>query len=140
MLATWIRRLGRAVALSVIVYFLLVIGWSLLIELLFSRLFVAQVVDWYEENRVLRDCLMSFSPFGPMRPIGELQGLGFYQRGPLWIGLGIVILSKIAIAEVLFWLTVKTFNRCLGRVSESRFPAHSRRSAIQEELVPSATY
>ena len=138
-LATWVPRLGRAVALSVIVFFLLGIGWPLLIELLFSQLFVGHLRDWYEQNRVLQECLVSFSSFGPMSPISELEGFGFRQRGPLWIGLGIVILSKIVIAGMLFWLTVETFDRCLGRISESRIPAHPRRSAIQAALVPSVT-
>jgi ABC-type transport system involved in multi-copper enzyme maturation permease subunit len=139
-LATWVPRLGRAVALSVIVYFLLAIGWPLLIELLFSKLFFPQVRNWYEQSRVLHDCLMSFSSLGSMSPISELQGFGFRARGPLWIGLGTVILIKFAIAGLLFWLTAKTFDRCLGRISESRFLALPWRSAVHKELVPSATY
>ena len=139
-LATWVPRLGRAVALSVIAFFLLAIGWPLLIELLFSQLFFPQVRNWYEQNRVLHDCLMSFSSLGPMSPISELQGFGFRGRGPLWIGLGTVILTKFAIAGLLFWLTVKTFDRCLGRISESRFLILPWRSAVREKLVPSATY
>ena len=43
LLATWVRRLGRAVALSVIAYFLFGIGWPFLIEFtVFHQLFIVR--------------------------------------------------------------------------------------------------
>ena len=141
LLATWVPRLGRAVALSVIAYFLLGIGWPLLIELLFSQLLVSQPVNWYDRNRTLQKCLMSFSPLtGPMSSINELQQYEFYGRGPIWLGVGTVIVIKSTIAGLLLWLTTQTFDHCLGRVPESRFLAHFRKSAARKEPVPRVTH
>ena len=126
LLATWVPRLGRAVALSVVAYFLFGFGWPLLIELLFSQFFVSQTVPWYDQSHVLHDCLISLSPFvGPMTAINRLYQVEFHGRGPIWLGIGLVILVKTAIAGLLLWLTTRTFDRCLGRVSESRAPTLS---------------
>src|SRR5262249_17408798 len=58
--------------------------------------------------------------FGPMTPIEMLQQVSFEPRTQLWIGLGVVILLKAAAAGLLFGLTGRTFDRCLGRVPEAR--------------------
>ena len=47
-LATWVRRLGRAVALSVIAFFLGGMGWVLLVETLFQQFVKARPVGWFE--------------------------------------------------------------------------------------------
>jgi ABC-type transport system involved in multi-copper enzyme maturation permease subunit len=138
-LATWVPRLGRAIALSVIVFFLVGLGWPLLIELVFSPMFRGRIPNWYEQNRGLRDCLASLSPLvGPMIPFRPLGSFEFERRGPIWISLGTAFVIKWAIAGLLFWLTIKTFDRCLGRVPESQFPASPRPLAVREELVASA--
>jgi ABC-type transport system involved in multi-copper enzyme maturation permease subunit len=135
-LATWVPRLGRAVTLSVITYFLFSLGWPLLIELLFSQLFISQTVPWHERSHVLHDCLISLSPLvGPMSAINRLQHLEFYGRGPIWLGLGVVILIKTVIAGLVLWLTTRTFDHCLGRISESRFFARSRYGWRKNALV-----
>jgi len=61
------------------------------------------------------------------------------NRAPIWHTIGIVILTKAVIAGVLLWLTIKTFDRCMGRVSESRFPARTRKPVVRNELVPAAS-
>jgi ABC-type transport system involved in multi-copper enzyme maturation permease subunit len=139
-LATWVPRLGRAVALSVIAFFLFGLGWPLLIDLVFSPMFRVQPLNWTQQNRVLREFLTSLSPMvGPMSPIKMLQGFEFERRGPIWNGIGIAILTKAVISGIFLWLTIKTFDHCLGRVPESRFLARRRKSAIREEPVPNAT-
>ena len=45
-----------------------------------------------------------------------------HSRAPAWIATAIVIVVKAATAAFLLWLTVKTFDRCLGRVPGSRSP------------------
>jgi ABC-type Na+ efflux pump permease subunit len=138
-LATWVPRLGRAVALSVIAFFLFGLGWPLLIDLVFSPMFRARLSTWSEQHRLLREFLGSLSPLvGPMGSI-RMLGFEFEGRGPVWIGHAMAILVKTTIAGLLFWLTTRTFDRCLGRVSESRFCARPRPSAVREELVGSAT-
>jgi hypothetical protein len=139
LLATWVPRLGRAVALSVIVFFLLGIGWPFLIELLFSPMFATQSVNWYDRNRALQDSLISFSPMvGPMGAIKELQQVEFHGRGPIWLGICTVILIKSAIASFLLWLGIKTFDRCFNRMPETGAIAPLRESAVRKDLVPSA--
>jgi ABC-type transport system involved in multi-copper enzyme maturation permease subunit len=139
-LATWVPRLGRAVALSVIAFFLFGLGWPLLIDLMFSQIFSAQAPSWTDQNRVLKQFLTSLSPLvGPMNPIRILQGFEFEVRRPLWMSIGTAVVVKSAIAGLLFWLTIKTFDRCLGRVPESRFRAHTRSRAVRVELVPGAS-
>ena len=123
-LATWVRRLGRAVALSVIAFFLVGLGWVFLVEILFRQFTNVQTVDWIEKYGWLRDCASSISPIGgPMRPIEMLLGIEFHRRRLIWLGTGVVILIKAVIAGLLLWLTIKTFDRCLGRVPESRSSA-----------------
>ena len=138
-LATWVPRLGRAVALSVIVFFLFGLGWPLLIQFGFSQMSRALSPSWTDHKRVLREFLTSLSPLvGPMSPIRTLEGFEFERRGPIWMSIVTALIVKSAIAGLLFWLTIKTFDRCLGRVPESRFRAPPRPSAVRVELVPSA--
>lgn len=122
LIATWVRRLGQAVALSVIAYFLTAFGWFLLVVLVLDQIVRSQSADWYNEHLWLERTAMSFSPiYGTMNSIAALEWYAFQGRLPIWISFGFVILVKAAIAGLLFWLTIKTFDRCLGRVSESRF-------------------
>jgi hypothetical protein len=122
--------LGRAVALSVIVFFLLGIGWPFLVQFRFSSVFITPPTNWYDDNHVLQDCLLAFSPFlGPITVIKRLEEFEIHGRGPIWLGLGIVILIKSALAGLLFWLTLRTFDRCLGRTAESALRACPPNSA-----------
>ncbi|HEV3121635.1 MAG TPA: hypothetical protein VGY53_07020, partial [Isosphaeraceae bacterium] len=117
-MATWIRRLGRAVALSVIVYFLTGIGWVLLCEVLISS--VIRQYTWMQDNqRLFIMTAVSLSPIGgPINPISHLEQFVNGPRWPEWIGAGAVLIIKVAVAWLLFLLTVKTFDRCVGRVPE----------------------
>jgi ABC-type transport system involved in multi-copper enzyme maturation permease subunit len=121
LIATWIRRLGQAVTLSVIAYFVTGIGWLFLVEFVFSQINSSQSLDWQHQNRWLETCAMSFSPiFGTITPLLPLEQFPFHGRAPFWITIGFVIVFKAAVAGLLFWLTIRTFDRCLGRVTESR--------------------
>jgi hypothetical protein len=51
----------------------------------------------------------------------------------------LMIAIKAAIAVLLLWLAIKTFDRCLGRVPESRSRARDRKPEVLAELAPSAT-
>jgi hypothetical protein len=48
-----------------------------------------------------------------------LQHFATQNRAPIWNTVGIVILTKAAVVVILLWLTIKTFDRCMGRVSSS---------------------
>ncbi len=135
-LATWIPRLGRAVALSVIAFFLIGLGWPLMTDLVFSPLVMGLQ---YERNRVLQEFLTSLSPLaGPMSPNRLIEGCEFKPRWPCWLAIGTAGLIKASFAGLLFWLTIKSFNRCLGRMPDSGARARPRESAVREELIPVA--
>ena len=147
LIATRVPTLGRAVALSVIVYLLIGIGWMIVAERLFTNpLLFSLRSDLDSRYRWLRLCAMSVSPvFGPINPIEVLQQLSDasrvpsseISRVPIWIGIGIVILTKAIVAGVVLWLTIKTFDRCMGRASEPWSP-RVRESSVREKLLPIA--
>jgi hypothetical protein len=119
-LATWIRRLGRSVALSVIAFFITGIGWVILVESLDAVRRRMQSAAGPERVQWLHDALLSLSPiFGPMVPVATLMNAEQHSRAPAWIAMAIVILLKAATAGFVLWLTVKTFDSCLGRVHRS---------------------
>jgi hypothetical protein len=124
----------------VIAFFLFGLGWPLLIDLVFSPMFRGQPASWVQPNRALREFLTALSPMvGPMSAIRMLQSFEFERRGPIWISIGIAILTKAVMGGILLWLTIKTFDCSLGRVPESQSRARRRKSGIREEPVPSAT-
>jgi ABC-type transport system involved in multi-copper enzyme maturation permease subunit len=137
LIATWVPRLGRAVAISAVAFFLSGIGWILLVQLLFSPLMLGQL----DCPRWLETCAMSFSPvFGPMNPLAVLEGFWDTSRVPIWCCILIVILTKVVIVRILLWLTIKTFDRCMGRFTESPFPEQVREFAFWRVLMPHATH
>ena len=108
-------------ALSVIAYFITGIGWIILVELLFEWWRTWHTPDSFNATRGLHDTALSLSPvLGPARPIDMLLGGEQYSRTPGWNAIGVMVLFKAAIAGVLLWLSIKTFDRCLGRVCVSR--------------------
>jgi ABC-type transport system involved in multi-copper enzyme maturation permease subunit len=122
LLATWVRRLGRAVALSAVFYVLAGIVWVFLVELSFAVVgwFLPNSVrDWFNDNFEIWQCVAGLSPvFGPLVSVNtNWQQSG--HRGYYWAALGLVLLVKAAAAAFLLWLSIKTFDRCLGRVPES---------------------
>ena len=138
LLATWVPRLGRAVAFSVIAFFLLGFCWPMVVEMVFP-MFGTRTADWYERTRVLRMGLTSLSPIGgPMNLIEELEQFESHGRGRMWLCMGTVVLIKAAIAGFLFWLSLMSFNRCLGRMPEAGARPRSRKVAVREDLVASA--
>jgi hypothetical protein len=139
-LATWVRRLGRAIAVSVVAYFLTGIGWLFLLETILSYFRSYQPNDWVQRNRWLTQCLMSLSPIaGGLGPIEALEMFWNEHRERYWVGLSVVILIKVAAAGLLLWLSVRTFDRFLGRVPESPPPAREEKPVVLEELVASET-
>jgi ABC-type transport system involved in multi-copper enzyme maturation permease subunit len=138
LIATWVRRLGRAVALSVMAFFLSGIGWVLLIELAGNQMMRTQFADGMTRIRWLQTCALSFSPiFGPMNPISVLEQFSSENRVPIWNTIGIVILTKAAIAGTLLWLTIKTFDDRMGRMPEYQFRRRALSPVVFTELVPS---
>ena len=123
-LAIWVRRPGRAVALSVIAFFLVAIGWVFLVACSLEA-FVSNLDEELMEDHVwILFSLLSLSPiFGPIASSYALNlnpqsyGTGF------WIGLAVVIPVKAAVAGLLLWLSVRTFDHRMGRSSGTRTSA-----------------
>jgi ABC-type transport system involved in multi-copper enzyme maturation permease subunit len=135
-LATWVRRLNRAIVLSVIAYFLTAIVWAIALEMIFFVfLRLSQSPDWPDRYRFLYQCAQSMGPIaGPMKPVDLLTGVELDPRIGIWIGIASVIVIKATIAWLLLWLTIKTFDRCVGRMPESGSPAPSPSPAAAKEL------
>lgn len=118
-IATWVPRLGRAVALNVMVFFLIGVGWFF-----FAELFLRQLLLTTQNGQWIRwviSTLVSLSPIaGPLEAMDCLYDYSRFGRAQMWLASGLAITGKLAVAAGLFWLTVWTFDRCLGRMAESR--------------------
>jgi len=109
-LATWVSRLGRAVALCVSAYVVFSIGWVALV----ASFFRPSPMGW---------AMMIGSPFYgtylatiSVAPRGSpFPGNGYQGR----ISAFLWILIHSGIAALLFAATLATFDRCLGRISDT---------------------
>ncbi|WP_435016065.1 ABC transporter permease [Tundrisphaera sp. TA3] len=123
-LATWIPRLGRAMAVGVIAFFFFGIIWMILIGFLQSLLIDYQRLPYdilMQWDDWLMDRLVSISPiFGSIMPLTELTRYGSRPMGNgEWIAMGVIAAFKFAVAWGLFALAAGTFDRCLGRMPET---------------------
>ncbi len=129
-LATWVSRLGRAVALCVLAYVAFAIGW------------MAFVVTVSRPSPV-GFAMMTGSPFyGTYLATTAVQPLGFGFPGdyPSVISPLLWILIHGGIAALLFAATLATFDRCLGRISETLarpMPGFTRKpvAKLEPELI-----
>ena len=117
-LATWVGRLGRAIALCVSAYVVFSVGWVFLIVLVFNR------------DQVGLSLVMGSPLYGiPLATSAVAAGRHFLSSNDeLAAGVGALlwILIHGGVAAVLFAAVVATFDRCLGRVSETAGPSASR--------------
>jgi hypothetical protein len=107
-LATWVRRPSRAIAISVVIFVLITIGWPFLIGLL---------VPFRGQG------LLAASPvFGVIYPMDAAliyrHSQSQYRDCLTWTSAWIVGYSFAA--GVLLIAVYKTFNRCLGRATRAR--------------------
>ena len=145
--ATWIPRLGRAITVSVLSYLLVAAGWPFLMNMLpASPAFAA--IPWNQQPDWNGLCLASpfFGIYASTEKACRLwndsyspwirYGPSLWQENPawplIWIGVYLTIALLLAVATLL------TFDRCLGRMKESRQvwqsqvqPPRSRQEAIQ---------
>jgi ABC-type transport system involved in multi-copper enzyme maturation permease subunit len=112
-MATWVNRLGRAVALCVSAYIVFSIGWVLLILLL--------AIPGPSNDHFLIPMVMGSPFYGTIfATMAVAPGDLHFPGGAYTAGLGAFIWIVIdgAIALLLFLTALATFDRCLGRVSE----------------------
>jgi ABC-type transport system involved in multi-copper enzyme maturation permease subunit len=120
--ATWVPRLGRVIGISVLAYVLIAVGWPILMQVLPSLpAFRAppwdQPVDWdglalaspffgvYDMTERASRLAFSWNNYTPWRHSSPLWPL-------FWIGV------YLAIAALLLSATLRTFDRCMGRIEE----------------------
>jgi ABC-type transport system involved in multi-copper enzyme maturation permease subunit len=132
-LATWIRRVGRAVALSVSAYALVAFGWIIIVEILpavFIPFGTLQNSD-RETIEFVAQIIASACPLGGQLCTFNTTGLSVEKsRSAFYLGQIIVLLAQIAFALVILALSLMTFDRCVGRVPERprRAPRPPRRA------------
>jgi len=123
-LATWVRRLGRAVSINVIVFIFVGIGWPMFFELILWRWardwlwthwgIQAFTVEWISSGMAL------VSPFAA--PQITLHTLIYHYgsyRAPFWCFAFAWTVLAWAFAGLTFWATLETFDRYLGRMPET---------------------
>ncbi len=118
-LATWVSRLGRVIAISVMSYVLIAAGWPLVLQVLpFLPTFRMNAWEWREAL----DGLSLASPFAGIYATTEWAStvsLGAFDhsaRSPFWPLFWIGVYS--AIAYTLVFATLRTFDRCMGRAAQ----------------------
>jgi hypothetical protein len=121
-LATWVKRVGRSIVLSVIAFFLLGMIWPTVVEIavgLAAWLYRRGPTDWMENHRWVSQTIGALSPIaGPILPLNALRW-NYGGGTSFWIGVHAVIVFKVAVACLLLEAAVLTFDHCLGRVSEA---------------------
>jgi hypothetical protein len=132
-LATWIRRLGRSVAVSVTSYVFLTFGWVLCIEIIPEILSGLGLISARDSDAAIFFIMViaSACPFGGQLVLLETMNLPLSEsRVAFYIGQIIVILAILVFALVLLALTLATFDRCMGRSPERprRAPRPPRRA------------
>jgi ABC-type transport system involved in multi-copper enzyme maturation permease subunit len=120
-LATWFKRPARAIATTLTLYIFATIAWPILAEL-----GLAAWLSWSGTNGVttewfwLFNGLVSLSPL--LGPEASGSGIGFdltrTERVSLWLLEAGLCLAALTLAMGLLALTVTTFDRCLGRISD----------------------
>ncbi len=139
--ATWVVRVGRAIALCVSIYVVVTVMWPILLLVIMGN----------DGGSVIVPFLMGDPPFGMMIgtiPVaaGELHVSPGISRWDMFFWTTIWILVHAGVSSLLYRATLATFDRCLGRIPEDgvRPPGRrSGRSAMSQAellaLVPSAS-
>ncbi|MFO0952862.1 MAG: ABC transporter permease subunit [Isosphaeraceae bacterium] len=126
LLATWIRKPGRAMAVSVGLYVFTTVGTLVLLEmglfdLVLQGVMLALGVTSFNGQRdsFATFAVFDFTPLGgvevPMRLIRDSFSM---KRESWWPMLAAGRLFTLLMAAVPFLLTLAAFDRCLGRVPE----------------------
>ena len=116
-MATWVSRIGRAVAMCVTTYVVSSVGWLILVSLL------GPGPGSGRDNNFMLAVMMGSPLYGT--PIATIAVAPEELRVPggttevLFLGAFFWMVVSGIIAFVLFLTTLATFDDCLGRVSES---------------------
>jgi ABC-type transport system involved in multi-copper enzyme maturation permease subunit len=108
-LATWVSRLGRAVALCVSTYVVFSIGWVILVILFFPTANTGI-------SFVMGSPLYGAAFATDIVASGQRAFVG--NENAIRFGAFVWIMVDAGVAVLLFMVTLAMFDRCLGRVSE----------------------
>jgi hypothetical protein len=129
LLATWIARPGRAIAISVAAFVLVAIGWPFAFEMFIWRPLQAWLVtNWnltgVDINCILQGLVMGSPLIGPAMTLDVLgqPWMGHHRWKLQIISLAWCLLAW-ALAGALYWAVLKSFDRRLGRMRETS-PTH----------------
>ena len=138
-IATWVSRLGRAIALCVTVYVLFLIGWPIVLSIALRG-----------DRAVRQGFLIADPPVGVLVATLKSAGPGAdrmareLNRDDYFVGTFAWIAVLCGVSAALFSATLASFDDCMGRIPDSgmRPPARPRaRSALSADellaLVPS---
>jgi ABC-type transport system involved in multi-copper enzyme maturation permease subunit len=126
LLATWMRRLGRAIAATVACYVVVAVGWLISVELLPSLLRALGLFPkaGNDNAEFIAMITASFCPLGAqVGPFLSSRMAGALDRYAFYIGHVIVFLFMIGVAYLFLALALASFNRAMGRM-----PARARRA------------
>jgi ABC-type Na+ efflux pump permease subunit len=124
-LATWVSRLGRAVALCVSAYVVFAVGWMFFVTLVTRPSPLGWAMMMGSPCYGTSLAVSAVSPVGAPHPGGgQRSGIAPF----FWISV------HSGIAALLFAATLRTFDRCLGRVSDTTgkpIPDPRKQPAVQ---------
>ena len=138
-LATWITKPGRAITLSVAFYLAALIGSILAVEMIVVPTYctVWDLSQGDENVQGIAKGLNSFSPYGgQVLSLEAIHALYFGRSWTFWALQGVVLAATFGFAAVVLGLTVKTFDRALGRVEEGRASPRDRDEDGDEQPYP----
>jgi hypothetical protein len=123
-LATWLKRTGLAVAVSVSGFVAISIGLIVVVESGLRSLLNSQSLRsaWLTGDQInaLLQSLTALSPMGgQITPIEMLTNLWNQERDQSWKFMFVEVAVIATVALVFLGLTLLTFNRCMGRMNES---------------------
>ncbi len=119
-LATWMRRVGRAIAVSVASYAIIGVGWLISLELEFTatllgNLGLIRAESWEFVTMIEASIYPAGAQIGPFQSVHLDAAL---ERYAFYVAHVIVLLFMIGVALLFLALTLATFNRSMGRMPE----------------------
>ncbi|MFI5458121.1 MAG: hypothetical protein ACHRXM_22020 [Isosphaerales bacterium] len=127
-LATWSRRVGRAVAMSVTAYAFVAFISPILIEIMPEALIGLGLVARGDQASMafFTEVVATACPIGGQLVTSLTASFPTSQsRVAFYIGQVIVLLATLGFSLIVLASTIATFDRCVGRVSER--PRRARR-------------
>ena len=127
LLATWTPRIGRAIGISLAVFLLLSFGWMFLAGVVILPMLRAWLLFRFDIDGVsliwIDQGLMAFSPIAA--PISTIQVLDIAYAGRwiFWVMASSWCLLACASAGAMYVAALRSFDRRLGRMSETSHEA-----------------